>query len=87
MLSLKECCDFCGLAGDEMHAIALHEHLSELSAAALGQSLLQTEQGIREIKRFIREDIQSAKFHGHPDTAQELKQVLAHFKETHHSKV
>jgi hypothetical protein len=85
MLSINECCDFCGLTGDEVHAIAQHEHLSELSAAAFGQHLLETEQGIRAIKRFMREDIQSAKSHGHSDAAQALKHVLAHFKETHHS--
>jgi hypothetical protein len=76
MLSRKECCDFCGLTGDEVHAIAQHEHLSDLSAAALGQSLLQTEEGIREIKRFMREDIQSARFRGHPDTAQRARTGL-----------
>lgn len=85
MLSLTECCDFCGLTDDEVHAIAQHEHMPELSAAALGQHLLESEQGIRVIKRFMREDVQSAKFHGHPDVAQALTQVLAHFKETHHS--
>jgi len=85
MLSLKECFDFCGLTGDEVHAIAEHAHLSDISAAALGQALLQTEEGISEIKRFMREDIENAKLRGHPDAAQELEQVLAHFKETHRS--
>jgi hypothetical protein len=85
MLSINECCDFCGLTGEEVHAIAVHQHLSELSAAALGQHLLETEQGVRVIKRFMREDIHSATFHGHPDAAQALKHVMAHFKEMHHS--
>jgi hypothetical protein len=85
MLSLKECFDFCGLTGDEVHAIAEHEHLTELSAAVRGQSLLQTEQGISEITRFMREDIESAKSRGRHHTAQEFAKVLAHFEETHHS--
>lgn len=85
MLSLKECFDFCGLTGDEVRAIAEHEHLSDIAAAVLGQSLLQTDKGTSEIKRFMREDIENAKLHGHPDAAQELEQVLAHFKETHRS--
>jgi hypothetical protein len=85
MLSLKECFDFCGLTGDEVHAIAEHEHLSDIAAAVLGQSLLQTDQGTSEIKRFMREDIENARFRGRPDTAQELAQVLAQFKDTHHS--
>ena len=55
MLSLKECFDFCGLTGDEVRAIAEHEHLSDIAAAVLGQSLLQTDEGTSEIKRFMRE--------------------------------
>jgi hypothetical protein len=85
MLSLKECFDFCGLTGDEVRAIAEHEHLSDIAAAVLGQSLLQTDEGTSEIKRFMREDIENATFRGHPDTARELEQVLAHFKDTHRS--
>ena len=85
MLSLKECFDFCGLTGDEVRAIAKHEHLSDIAAAVVGQSLLQTDEGTREIKRFMREDIENARFRGHPDAAQELEQVLAHFKDTHRS--
>jgi hypothetical protein len=85
MLSLKECFDFCGLTGDEVRAIAEHEQLSDIAAAVLGQSLLQTDEGTSEIKRFMREDIENARFRGHPDTAQELEQVLAHFKDTHRS--
>ena len=83
MLSLKECFDFCGLTGDEVHAIAEHEHLTELSAAVRGQSLLQTEHGISEIRRFIRENIESAKVRGRHHAAHELTKVLAHFKEIH----
>jgi len=85
MLSLKECFDFCGLTGDEVRAIAEHEHLSDIAAAVLGQSLLQTHEGTGEIKRFMREDIENARFRGRPDTAQELAQVLAQFKDTHRS--
>ena len=85
MLSLKECFDFCGLTGDEVRAIAEHERLADIAAAVLGQSLLQTDAGTNEIKRFMREGIENARFRGHPDTAQELEQVLAHFKDTHRS--
>ena len=85
MLSLKECFDFCGLTGDEVRAIAEHEHLSDIAAAVLGQSLLQTDEGTSEIKRFLREDIENARSRGCPDQAQELEQVLAQFKDTHRS--
>lgn len=85
MLSLQDCCDFCALTADEVDAIAEHEHISELSAAGLGSSLLESEEGISEIKRFLREDIANATLHHHPGKAKELNQILAHFKETHRS--
>jgi len=85
MLSLKECFDFCGLTGDEVRAIAEHEHLSDIAAAVLGQSLLQTDEGTSDIKRFMRDDIENARFRGCPDTARELEQVLAQFEDTHRS--
>lgn len=77
MLSLKECFDFCGLTGAEVCAIAEHEHLSDIAAAVLGQSLLQTDEGTSEIKRFMREDIENARFRGRPDTAQERGSPIA----------
>lgn len=84
MLSLQDCFDFCGLTEDEVHAIAEHEHMSDISAAGLGNSLLQSEEGISDIKRFMRDDIANAKSSSHPGKAKELERVLAHFKEMHH---
>lgn len=85
MITLKDCCDFCALTEDEVDAIAEHEHMPEISAAELGESLLQSEEGISEINRFIREDIVNAKLHDRPAKAIELERVLAHFMETHHA--
>ena len=84
MITLKDCCDFCALTEDEVDAIAEHEHMPEISAAELGGSLLQSDEGISEINRFIRENIANAKFHDRPARAIELERVLAHFTETHH---
>lgn len=83
MITLKDCCDFCALTEDEVDAIAEHEHMPQISAAEFGGSLLQSEQGISEIHRFIREDITNAKLHDHPAKAIKLERVLAHFTETH----
>jgi hypothetical protein len=85
MITLKDCGDFCALTEDEVDAIAKHEHMPEISAAERGGSLLQSEEGVREITRFIREDIANAKLHDHPAKAIELERVLAHFMETHHA--
>ena len=85
MITLKDCCDFCALTEDEVDAIADHEHMPPICAAELGRFLLQSEAGIGEINRFIREDIANAKLHGHPAKAMELDRVLAHFMEAHHA--
>ena len=83
VLSLQEVFDFCGLDEEEIHAIAKHEHMSEVCAAGLGSSLLQTKQGTADIERLMREDIEDAKSHGQPIRAEDRERVLAHFKENH----
>jgi hypothetical protein len=83
VLSLQEVLDFCGLDEEEIHAIAQHEHISEVCAAALGSSLLQTEQGTARIEGLMRENIEDAKSHGQPTRAEACERVLAHFKENH----
>ncbi len=42
MLSLQDCLDMCELSEDEVLAIAHHEHLPEITAAALGHCLVRT---------------------------------------------
>ncbi|MGH9961384.1 MAG: hypothetical protein ACREBC_30365 [Pyrinomonadaceae bacterium] len=83
MLSLHDIIDFCALTKGEIHAIAKHEHISEISAASFGQSLLQSNKGIREIERFIREDMENAISRGQVDRGEGLQQVLAQFRDTH----
>jgi hypothetical protein len=73
------------LTNNEVGAIAKHEHLSRVSAAGLGSSLLQSEEGVKEIIRFIRENIEDAQARGERDEAEELERVLAHFGESHRS--
>ena len=84
MLSLREVFDFCGLTDEEVHAIAEHEHLSEISAAGLGSSLAQSKEGMSEIEHFMAENVEDANAHGHFHKAQDLEGVLAHFTEIHH---
>jgi hypothetical protein len=83
VLSLQDVFDFCGLSEEEIHAIAEHEHMSEVCAAGLGSSLLQTKHGIANIERLMREDIEDAKSHGQGIRAEDRERVLAHFKENH----
>lgn len=70
------------LTTNEIGAIAEHEHLSENSAAGLGSALLQSAEGINEIARFIRENIEDARFKGHDGKAEGLQEILERFRET-----
>jgi hypothetical protein len=41
MITLEDCVALCGLTQDEVHALAEHEHIPDIAAAALGQCLLK----------------------------------------------
>jgi hypothetical protein len=84
MLSLHDIIDFCALTEGEVRAIAEHEHVSEIAAASIGQSLLRSRTGIKEIERFIREDMENAISRGHVHEGEDLQAVLAQFKHTHY---
>lgn len=49
MISLSDCIALCGLHEEEVLAIAEHEHLPEIAAAALGQYLLHQKGGAEVI--------------------------------------
>jgi hypothetical protein len=43
MITLEDCIGLCGLTEEEVLAIAEHEHVPEIAAAALAQYLLSLE--------------------------------------------
>jgi hypothetical protein len=45
MITLEDCIGLSGLTEEEVLALAEHEHLPEICAAALAQYLLSQEQG------------------------------------------
>jgi hypothetical protein len=79
MISLADCIALCGLTEDEVLAIAEHEHIPEIAAAALAQYLLNQEGGIEKIQSMIRDDIRQALARGDRDHARELFMALRHF--------
>ncbi len=83
MLSYEDCLALSDLSEDEVAAIAEHEHIPEMAAAAMGNYLMHTNAGVPMLKRMILEDIEHAKATGHWEHALELKMVLRHFVETH----
>lgn len=83
MLTYQDCIGLCELTEDEIRAIAEHEHLPELVALELGQYLVQSEDGQRQIRRMILEDIEKAEAAGHTEDVLRLKATMQHFIDTH----
>tara|TARA_R110002072_G_scaffold5487_5_gene35103 strand:+ start:1484 stop:1768 length:285 start_codon:yes stop_codon:yes gene_type:complete len=83
MLSYQDCVGLCELSEDEIRAIAEHEHLPEVVALELGQYLVQSEDGQRQIRRMILDDIAAAEAAGHDADALRLKATMKHFIDTH----
>jgi hypothetical protein len=60
MIALEDCMAMCGLTAEEVEAIAEHEHIPEIAAAALGDYLLHKDRGPRIVRDMIRDDIRAA---------------------------
>ena len=83
MISLEDCIALCGLTEQEVLAIAEHEHVPEIAAAAIGRYLLKEPNGPEKIRDMMRDDIHAALSLGDSDHASELLMVLRHFLATH----
>lgn len=83
MLTYQDCVGLCELTEDEIRAIAEHEHLPEVVALELGQYLVQSEDGQRQIRRMILDDIEAAEAAGHSEDVLRLKATMQHFIDTH----
>jgi hypothetical protein len=79
VITLQDCIDMCGLSKEEVLAIAEHEHIPEIAAAALGDYLLHQEHGAERIKGMLRDDIRAALDRGDRAHARELFMALRHF--------
>ena len=85
MLTLKECLDYCDLSEAEIAAIAEHEHIPMIVAAELGNSLLQSHEGVKALRHYIIDDINQAQVQGQALKALHLHQVLNQFDAAHPS--
>ena len=79
MISLEDCIAMCGLDPQEIEAIAEHEHIPAISAAALADHLLHQAGGTERIREMILDDIRVAVKSGRLDHAAELSNTLRHF--------
>ena len=84
MITLEDCIGFCDLTEEEVLAIAEHEHLSEIAAAALAQFLLSQEHGSEKVRNMIIDDIRQAQLtDGSEGKVVMLLHVLHHFLKAH----
>ena len=83
MIALEDVQALCGLTIEEIDAIAEHEHIPELSAAALGDYLLHRAKGARVIRDMIKDDIRHAIRSGNAPHARQLIAALNHFLSDH----
>ena len=83
MITLEDCIAFCGLSEAEVLAIAEHEHVPEIAATALAETLLKQRRGVDKIHCMIVEDIRAALRRGDRKHATELFAALRHFLSTH----
>lgn len=83
MISLEDCIALSGLTSDEVAALAEHEHISEMAAAAMADYLLHRDKGPHLVREMIRDDIRAAIAKGDAKHARELVAALAHFLREH----
>ena len=83
MITLEDCIAMCDLTEEEVLAIAEHEHIPEIAAAALGHYLLHLDHGPEKIRDMLRDDIRAALARSDRPHARELFMALRHFLSTH----
>jgi hypothetical protein len=83
MITREDCIALCGLSQKEVGAIAEHEHMPEMAAAAFASYLLRQAGGEERIRAMMIEDIQTALAQGRVQHAGELFSALRHFLSEH----
>lgn len=83
MISLEDCIAMCGLTKAEVLAIAEHEHMPEIAAAALAQFMLGRSRGTERLRDMIVDNIRAAQARGDRRRVQNLLHVLHHFLRCH----
>ncbi len=83
MISLDDIIGMCDLDEDEIEAIAEHEHIPEVAAAALGDYLMHQARGVERVHAMIVDDIRAAMSRSDGPHAASLLRTLHHFLATH----
>lgn len=83
MITPEEIVEWTDLTAEEVAAIAEHEHVTGVCAAAMADCLMHREGGPRQIEQMMIADIRAALVAGHRDHARELFGALRHFLAEH----
>ena len=83
MITIQDCIAFCGLTEEEVLAIAEHEHVPEIVAAGLAETLLKQADGAVKVRHMIIDDIRVAHQRGDKRHVSELLVCLKHFLDSH----
>jgi hypothetical protein len=83
MISLEDCIALSGLTELEIRAVAEHEQIEDIHAAALAQCLLGQPEGCRKIGAMIADGVSWAILRGDRRRADELLTTLERFVGSH----
>lgn len=83
MITLQDCIALCGLNEAEVLAIAEHEHVPEIVAAGLAETLLRQRHGVEKIRHMIIDDVKAAHERGDERHVRELLVCLKRFLDEH----
>ncbi len=83
MISLEDIYDMCPLSRTEIAALAEHEHVEGVAAAALADYLMHLHKGPQAVNLMICEDIRAALHRGDLPHARELFAALRHYMAEH----
>ena len=83
MISIDDVIGMSDLTEEEIMAVAEHEHIPEIAAAALADYLMHKPHGAAKIRQMILDDIRHALDHGHDEDAKRLFMALRHFVSEH----
>ena len=83
MINLDDVMDMTDLTHEEIAAVAEHESLPDVNAAALAEYMMHSYKGPQAVARMIAEDLRAALHRDDKEHARELFAVLQHFIAEH----
>ena len=83
MISLQDCIGLCGLSEEDVHAIAEHDNVPDVVAAAYASYLSHTPHGLETVRDMIVDDIRAAQAKGDTAHTTSLLHTLHHFLRAH----